>query len=259
MKLDKPFWQRLMLFWIIAGVLLFINGLRYGHWEIAVVRNVYLPVIGAILCVPISLLIEYHRGGLKKQSKLWVILIGTAILSAVLMAVFLNPLTLSLLGAGPENFTLSALTNQMVVYFLLFVAWGWLSYTQFTDKQESPSDLHDDSTANDGYCFELNDRGNLLKISSDSVMAITANGDYVNYHTQAKNYMSSGRMQELAESLKPYGFKRIHRSTLINQQYVDSVIKLGKGKFRVCLINGLTYESSKTWESNVKSLIPVES
>lgn len=257
MKMDRRYIFVLLLFWSVVGLLMFINGLRYGHWEVAMIRNIYLPVIGAILCVPISLLIDNFQ---EKSNRIKVtLIIVLAFLCSVLLGVFLNPLTLSLLGAGPENYTLAAMTNQMIIYFILFCVWSWLYDFKLGFKQAQDSSFTEqESPKTKLYYFEVLDKGQLIKVTSSSVSAITANGDYVNIHTGNQTYLFNGRMNNLTEQLEPYGFTRIHRSTLVNSQHIKTVVKLGKGRYKIGLLQGATFDSSKTWQSNVQNLIPIK-
>jgi len=244
---SRKFMITALMFWGCCAGLMFLNGLRYGHWDVAMVRNLYLPLFGVIFSIPISLILE--RIEKHTQYKRLSLMVSMALLSAVLMGLFLNPLTLSLLGAGPEQFSVTALTNQMVVYFLVFMGWCWVLQTHILAANNA---LHSN------FVFEFQDGGQLKKVSSDIVLAITASGDYVNYITDTSKYLVIGRMHSLSKELEPYGFKRIHRSSLVNEAHVKAVNKLGKGVYEVTLNSGQSIRSSKSYEQTVLSIVPTD-
>ena len=43
---DRDFWIFHAAFWLLAAVALFVYGLTYGHVRIALIRNLYNPLVG---------------------------------------------------------------------------------------------------------------------------------------------------------------------------------------------------------------------
>lgn len=61
----------------------------------------------------------------------------------------------------------------------------------------------------------------LRRMATSDICYIEVLGHYLIYHTADKEIKARGRMEQVAEELEPYGFVRIHKSYLINLQYLE--------------------------------------
>ena len=58
----------------------------------------------------------------------------------------------------------------------------------------------------------------------------------------------------MAEKLEPYGFIRIHRSTLVNTSFVEEIQPRSTGEYRLRVKGGKEFTVTRTYKKNLKSL-----
>jgi len=75
------------------------------------------------------------------------------------------------------------------------------------------------SEENSGIFF-IKDRGKHIKLDVHQIMYIEAIGDYVTIHTITDKYTILSTMKYMEKTLSTYNFIRIHRSSIINMEFV---------------------------------------
>jgi two-component system LytT family response regulator len=78
---------------------------------------------------------------------------------------------------------------------------------------------------------------------------IEASGVYVTLHSSGKELLYRASLTELARSLDPSRFLRIHRSVIVN---IDSIVQLeplSHGEFELLLKDGAHARVSRTYRS----------
>jgi two-component system, LytTR family, response regulator len=89
----------------------------------------------------------------------------------------------------------------------------------------------------DRLFLEINDRSVFLGVSS--IICISASGDYSEIYTaDGKKLLSLKPLREWEERLPQKNFVRIHRSTIINFEYVEKVESWFNRSYQVFL-NGI--------------------
>jgi two-component system LytT family response regulator len=75
---------------------------------------------------------------------------------------------------------------------------------------------------------------------------------YACLHVGAKSFMLRESVKQLANILRPGQFVRIHRSTIVNMDYVREIAREGRSEGAVILTSGLRLRMSKTgWQNLV--------
>jgi two-component system LytT family response regulator len=75
---------------------------------------------------------------------------------------------------------------------------------------------------------------------------------YACLHVGAKSFMLRESVKQLATTLRPGQFVRIHRSTIVNMDYVREIAREGRSEGAVILTSGLRLRMSKTgWQNLV--------
>ena len=75
--------------------------------------------------------------------------------------------------------------------------------------------------------FFIKDGGSLVKIKVDDLLFLKADDNYTRLYTKEKKYMLSSTLKKVAEKLPFDNFIRIHRSFIVNTNFIDR-IKDGK-------------------------------
>lgn len=74
----------------------------------------------------------------------------------------------------------------------------------------------------------IREKGDVFVIPCQDIFAIEAADDYVVIHTEQGNHIKQERLNRLELLLDPQHFCRIHRSTIINLDYLEGITTEGK-------------------------------
>ncbi len=98
---------------------------------------------------------------------------------------------------------------------------------------------------------------NLEKIflSTADIRWIDAAGDYMCIHTSEKTHIVRITMKKLASQLDPKLFTRIHKSTLVNINYIKSIKALRNRECLLELGNQIKLKVSRNYSTNIQSLL----
>lgn len=88
-------------------------------------------------------------------------------------------------------------------------------------------------------------RGRVTVVPVDSIDYVAADGAYVRVHTGDVEHLLRERMQTLEDRLDPDAFFRIHRSTIVRLDRIDTLLKAGGGDYTVRLHDGTELSVSR--------------
>ena len=97
-------------------------------------------------------------------------------------------------------------------------------------------------------------KGRILFINPGDVVAVQAEGNYVSLQRESDSYLLRESISMVAEKLKPYGFIRIHRSTLVNTSFVIEIKPYPTRKCGVRVKGGKEYAVTSSYQTNLKPL-----
>jgi DNA-binding LytR/AlgR family response regulator len=99
--------------------------------------------------------------------------------------------------------------------------------------------------------------GKIIFVNPAEVKVIEAQGNYVLLQTALKSHSLRESISNVAEKLEPYGFVRIHRSTVVNALMVEEIRTSPSGEIRVCLKgSSKEYSVSRRYKNALRSLAP---
>jgi two-component system LytT family response regulator len=98
--------------------------------------------------------------------------------------------------------------------------------------------------------------GKLVFVDPREVQWIEASDNYVVFHTVTERYTVRMTMNKLERSLDETRFIRIHRSTIINVEYVRELRGLAHGDYSVVLRNGTELTMTRSYRHFVTKLMP---
>ncbi len=101
----------------------------------------------------------------------------------------------------------------------------------------------------------IRDGVNVTILDPGDVIYIEASDDYVKFHTAEKYWLKSERMNNLEKNLDPRIFCRVHRSFIININYMTKIEPYSKESKIVRLKNGKTLPVSKNGYSRLMELM----
>ncbi|WP_075184764.1 LytR/AlgR family response regulator transcription factor [Teredinibacter haidensis] len=97
----------------------------------------------------------------------------------------------------------------------------------------------------------VRDKGDVYVIATADVVAIEAADDYVVIHTEKQNHIKQERLGNMESLLDARQFCRIHRSTIINLDYLSGIESEGKDSRFVLLKNGSQFAISRNGYSRL--------
>lgn len=94
----------------------------------------------------------------------------------------------------------------------------------------------------------------LITIAVEDIQRIEADGDYSKLIINNKTYLSNYGISKLETKLDPKAFIRVHRSSIINIQFIESVNKY-TSSYDVVMKNGDVVRVSRGYMENIKNLM----
>ena len=88
-------------------------------------------------------------------------------------------------------------------------------------------------------------RGQVRIVPVDEIDFITASGSYAELHVGTDTFVIRERMQTLEERLDPDAFFRIHRSTIVRLDQIDTLLFSGGGDYALKLKDGRQLKISR--------------
>lgn len=95
----------------------------------------------------------------------------------------------------------------------------------------------------------------LVPVDVSTIEWLEAQDDYTRLHTQNRSYLVGQTLTHLLGLLDPGIFIRIHRSSAVNLQYIEEIIKSFKGNYLVHMISGAKLPVGRTWLKQLKKKI----
>ncbi len=101
----------------------------------------------------------------------------------------------------------------------------------------------------------IKDGSEITRVRVETIQWIDAAGDYMCVHTDTDTHIMRRTMKELIEELDPKKFIRVHRSVIVNVQYVSKLVSHISGEYHVVLLNGTELKVSRSHRDQVKKMI----
>jgi two-component system LytT family response regulator len=125
---------------------------------------------------------------------------------------------------------------------------------QIKAKQQNPHDHAAKNQNGSPYTTRIvfKSKGRILFLPVSEICWIGAEENYVRICTQNETHLLRETMAHLEEKLDPSTFLRVHRSSIVNLQYVKEVRPEVDGEYGVLLNNGQKISMSRSYRSRIK-------
>jgi two-component system LytT family response regulator len=100
-------------------------------------------------------------------------------------------------------------------------------------------------------------RGRVLFLSIEDIRWFEAEENYVRIHTASESHLLRETIGRLESRLDPRSFIRIHRSSIVNLQYVKEVKREVNGDAAVVLTGGEKIALSRSYRSRIQRLVKI--
>lgn len=245
-------------YWITAAVILFLYGLQFGHWHVALIRNLYFPVVG--FAGSTGLIWIYRDQAFLELPYRWA-LVGLICLGAGLItSLILNPITFALLGDDISQELGRIFSTQTIMFVTAYGAWSFM----FLDLEERAqraraggnTDLPEAMPTPYLQTLPVGSGREIRSLDLEDAECILASGDYVEFATADRTYLKKISLSRIGNRLDPRHFVRVHRSTIVNLDKVKSVRKQGRGSFEIQLASGRRVKSSRSYQDAIVAIFP---
>jgi two-component system LytT family response regulator len=98
-------------------------------------------------------------------------------------------------------------------------------------------------------------RGRIVFLPLSDIRWISAEENYVRIRTATETHLLRETMGRLQEKLDPEVFLRIHRSSIVNLQFVKEVRTEPDGEYSVVLLNGEKLSMSRSYRARITDLL----
>jgi hypothetical protein len=244
---------RLLLFqaayWLAAAFLLFLYGLQYGHWQVAVLRHLYFPVLA--FAMSFAMAATYRTDWFRAQDLpfLWAGVVSA--LAALATALVLNPVTFALAESGWLHRPVRILGTDTLYFALFYFVWSLIFM-----RLDHGARAHKAAAGNYPEKLKVGAGDDLRVLHLADVECLRAERDYVELVTAEKGYLKKASLSGLLEQIDPARFVRVHRSVAVNRAKVTCVAALGRGTFEITLASGRKVASSRAYREVVSGLLP---
>jgi two-component system LytT family response regulator len=103
----------------------------------------------------------------------------------------------------------------------------------------------------------IKDGSEITRVNISEIQWIDAAGDYMCVHTSNQTHIMRKTMKELDQQLDPRKFVRVHRSAIVNINYVQKLISHISGEYHLILSNGSELKVSRSHRDKVKEMIKI--
>ncbi|HSS44087.1 MAG TPA: LytTR family DNA-binding domain-containing protein [Thermoanaerobaculia bacterium] len=100
----------------------------------------------------------------------------------------------------------------------------------------------------------VRERGRMVAVPLDSVERLEACDDYVALHAGGRQYLIHARLQDMETRLDPCRFVRIHRSHVVNLDFVVAIEPHGGSRVAAVLRSGARVLSSRPGAARLKAM-----
>lgn len=128
------------------------------------------------------------------------------------------------------------------------------------DPGEGDSDETGPADTEEDYLqrIAVETKGKVRIVPVDALAYIKADGPYAELHTPDETYLIRERMKTLESRLNPDEFFRIHRSTIVRLDRIESILQRSGGDHAVQLTDGTRLDVSRSRRDNLKERLGLD-
>lgn len=101
----------------------------------------------------------------------------------------------------------------------------------------------------------IKDHDSIKLIKVENIAWVDAAGDYMCIHAEGETHIMRCTMKQLLEDLDSDLFKRVHRSTIVNLNCIEEVIRHTKGEYFLQIENGERIKVSRNYRDSIRTFL----
>jgi two-component system LytT family response regulator len=127
-----------------------------------------------------------------------------------------------------------------------------------SDTEEPGEETSTDASTDYLERIAVETKGKVRIVTVDTIMYIQADGPYAELHTPDDTHLIRERMKTLESRLNPDDFFRIHRSTIVNLDCIESILQRSGGDHAVQLTDGTRLKVSRSRRDELKHQLGID-
>jgi DNA-binding LytR/AlgR family response regulator len=139
-------------------------------------------------------------------------------------------------------------------YYLVFSVYGLITFLivwshhfkEKVDQLENGSARYIDK-------LSIREGKTLIPVETNRIQWIDTDHPYIAIHTPEKTYLYSSNLRDVLKKLNPDQFVRIHRSTIVNLDYVSELTSRLTGDYDIKMKDGTELRLSRNYSRDVKN------
>jgi len=255
---NRRFLQFHLVYWVLAGIALFISGYVQSNAMVSLTRNAWLMVSGGGLTFLMVLKWPALKSPTLRQS--WLLFLVVAYSFGTVVTILINPVTFWQLGLDFNDFTWRHFTAGTMNFSMVMVFWGFCLILMFETGFKFPGGRSGPilpvtpSPKTNG--IEVEGKGKKLVIPLREVCHLKAAADYVEVVLlDGSCYLKRATIQSLAGQLSSAGFLQIHRSIIVNMAAVTGHEGESKGSYTLVMQGGERLKTSRGYKAQVQKVL----
>jgi two-component system LytT family response regulator len=112
---------------------------------------------------------------------------------------------------------------------------------------------HLEQSANYHKHISIRQDGRLFLVKIEEIEWIAAEKNHVRLHVGAQSYLRRDTISYIEQQLDPTLFRRVHRSTIVNLDFIKELRTTASGDYRMILSNGEELALSSTYQKNFRN------
>ncbi len=144
------------------------------------------------------------------------------------------------------NYGLSEHLSMLILFYSIPV----FSYS-FLTKNKKANEIITQQFINSILIADGNKK---LTITVSEILYFSASSPYITIYLENKKYLLSETLKSISLKLNPAQFIRVHKSTIVNINWVDSYTTRLNGDYDLCLKNGERLRVSRNFAVDFKKL-----
>lgn len=145
------------------------------------------------------------------------------------------------------------ITNYLIISFLIY---GFISlHHRFTSTDNSKREIENIPTPVISSLIINDIRQHKIIVDITSIYHINAATPYVELHTAENKHLYKNSLKNLIQVLPAENFVRIHKSTVVNLHFIESIQSRQNGDYDIYLKNGQVLRMSRNYLKEFKSRI----
>lgn len=149
------------------------------------------------------------------------------------------------------HYTLSEQLYQLLLFYAIPLGWKWFNEMNTTLNRK---EIRKDTEALSIDYVVVSAGNSTIKIPVNTILFVSAKSPYVELHLENRKYLYNASLKSMITQLPSNQFVRIHKSTIVNMNMVESYVSRLNGDYDIKLFNKTELRLSRNYTQSFKEI-----